>query len=158
MCLLVFGAAQVVQGAPEPGGHKAAGGDGRLCTRIPGTFGQLAGKHADQDQSRWWVHINLALTSALSMLTCQLRLSGVNKVNEKNQCVYLHLSELDLQHMNTKWCSLMSCLSQGSTGSCAWSQWRTSTSVRSKLPASTGRWEVKPGIRLVSSVLNHMCF
>lgn len=60
MRLLVFGAAQVVQGAPEPGGHKAAGGDGRLCTRIPGTFGQLAGKHADQDQSCWWVDVNPA--------------------------------------------------------------------------------------------------
>lgn len=45
------------------------------------------------------------------------------------------------------------CLSQGSTGSCAWSRWRTSTSARSRLPASTGRWEVKRrayiGIQLV---------
>lgn len=61
MPLLVFGAAQVVQGAPEPGGHKAAGGDGRLCARIPGTFSQPAGKHADQDQSRRWVDINPTL-------------------------------------------------------------------------------------------------
>lgn len=30
-------------------------------------------------------------------------------------------------------------LSQGSTGSCAWSRWRTSMNVRSRLPANTGR-------------------
>lgn len=48
-----FCAAQVVQGAPEPGGHQAAGSDGGMCPGIPGAFGQPAGKHADQDQSCW---------------------------------------------------------------------------------------------------------
>lgn len=52
-------AVQFVQGAPEPGGHQAAGGNGRLCPRVPGTFGQPAGEHADQDQSRRWVNLIL---------------------------------------------------------------------------------------------------
>lgn len=48
---------QVVQGASEPGGHQAAGGHGRLCSRVPGAFSQPAGEHADQDQSCWWVNV-----------------------------------------------------------------------------------------------------
>lgn len=48
---------QVVQGASEPGGHQAAGGHGRLCSRVPGAFSQPAGEHADQDQSCWWVNL-----------------------------------------------------------------------------------------------------
>lgn len=32
---------------------------------------------------------------------------------------------------------------KGSTKTCAWSLWRTNTSAKSKLLASTGRWEVK---------------
>lgn len=48
-----FFAAQVVQGASEPGGHQAAGGHGWLCPGVPGTFSQPAGEHADQDQSCW---------------------------------------------------------------------------------------------------------
>lgn len=42
---------------------------------------------------------------------------------------------------------MFGCLSQGSTESCAWSLWRTSMSVRSRLPANTGRWEVNTWVR-----------
>lgn len=55
--LIPLSSVQVVQGAAEPGGHQAAGGDGRLCPGIPGAFSQPAGEHADQDQSRWWVNM-----------------------------------------------------------------------------------------------------
>lgn len=56
-CASSFVAVQVVQGASEPGGRQAAGGNGWLCPRVPGTFSQPAGEHADQDQSRRWVKV-----------------------------------------------------------------------------------------------------